>query len=255
MASAFLPLIELDEKPMGIYTVRLKDRQPVAEGTMAYYFDKPAGFGFMGGQSIDLTHIHPPETDAEGNKRSFSIASAPHEPWIMVATRQRDTAFKRVLLSMPLGSELKIEGPLGSMTLHRKVTRPAIIFAGGIGITPFRSMLLQATKAGTGHRLFLFYSNRRPEDAAFLGELQELAHRNLNFTLIPTMTDLSKSKVAWTGERGYINKEMLMKFIGDLREPIYYTAGPPALVAVVKEMLSEAGVDEDEINSEDFVGY
>ncbi len=222
---------------------------------MAYFFDKPAGFEFAAGQSVDLTLIDPPETDAEGNTRSFSIASAPHEPWIMIATRQRDTAFKRVLRSMPLGSDLKIEGPLGSMTLHRKIARPAIIVAGGIGITPFRSMLLQATNAGTGHRLFLFYSNRRPEDAPFLGELQELAHRNSNFTLIPTMTDLSKSKVAWTGETGYINKEMLVKFVGGLRGPIYYTAGPPALVAAVKEMLSEAGVDEDDINSEDFVGY
>ncbi len=240
---------------MGIYTVRLKDRQQIAEGTMAYFLDKPDGFAFAGGQSIDLTLINPPETDAEGDKRSFSIASAPHEPWIMVATRQRDTAFKRVLRSMAFGSELQIEGPFGSMTLHRKVSRPAVILAGGIGITPFRSMLLQAAQAGTGHRILLFYSNRRPEDAAFLGELQELAQRNSTFALIPTMTDLSQSKIAWTGERGYINKEMLTKFVDDLREPIYYTAGPPALVAAVKEMLGEAGVDEDEINSEDFVGY
>ena len=240
---------------MGGYTARLKDRQQVAEGTMACYFDKPAEFKFAGGQSIDLTLVNPQETDAEGNTRSFSIASAPHEPWIMVATRLRDTAFKRVLRSMTLGSELKIEGPLGSMTLHRKITRPAVILAGGIGITPFRSMLLQAAKAGTGQRLFLFYSNRRPEDAAFLGELQDLAHRESSFTLIPTMTDLSKSKVAWAEERGYINREMLMKFAGDLSEPVYYTAGPPALVAAVKEMLGEAGVDQDDINSEDFVGY
>jgi len=240
---------------MGIYTARLKNPQQVAEGTNAYYFDKPAGFEFAGGQSIDLTLIDPPETDGEGNTRSFSIASAPHEPWIMVATRQRDTAFKRVLRSMPHGSELKMEGPFGSMTLHRKTTRPAVILAGGIGITPFRSMLLQATAAGTGHRLILFYSNRRPEDAPFLEELQELAHRNLNFTLIPTMTDMSKSSVPWTGERGHFKKEMLMKFVGDPGAPIYYTAGPPALVAAVKEMLSEAGVDGEEINSEDFVGY
>ena len=240
---------------MGIYTARLKDRQQVAEGTMAYYFEKPAGFDFAGGQSIDLTLINPPETDAEGNTRSFSIASAPHEPWIMVATRQRNTALKRVLLRMPLGSEAKIEGPLGSMTLHRKISRPAVIFAGGIGITPFRSMLLQATKAGTGQRLFLFYSNRSPEDAAFLRELQDLARRDLSFTFIPTMTDPGKSNISWTGERGYINKEMLMKFVGDLAEPIYYTAGPPALVAAMKQVLSEANVDEDNINSEDFVGY
>ena len=240
---------------MGIYSARLKDHQQVADGTMAYYFDKPDGFDFAGGQSIDLTLINPPETDAEGNTRSFSLASAPHEPWIMVATRQRNTAFKRALLGMPPGSEAKIEGPFGSMTLHRKIARPAVILAGGIGITPFRSMLLQAARAGTGQRLFLFYSNRRPEDAAFLAELQDLARRDLSFTLIATMTDLGKSKVAWTGERGYVNQEILMKFVGNLTEPIYYTAGPPAFVAVMKQMLGDAGVHEENINSEGFVGY
>ena len=162
---------------------------------------------FAGGQSIDLTLIDPPETDAEGNTRAFSLASAPYEPDLMVTTRLRDTAFKRVLRTMQPGTEVKIEGPFGSMTLHKKVSRPAVILAGGIGITPFRSMLYQATKTNSGHRLYLFYSNRRPEDAAFLTDLQELAKQHPNFTLAATMTDLEKSKVPWIGERGFINKE------------------------------------------------
>jgi len=103
----------------------------------------------------------------------------------VVATRMRDTAFKRVLKTMPPGAEIKIEGPFGSMTLHRKSTRPAVMLAGGIGITPFRSMLCQAVKADAGPPLLLFYSNRRPEDAAFLAELQELALRCPRFTLVP----------------------------------------------------------------------
>lgn len=240
---------------MGAYTAKLQNRQQVAEGTMAFHFDKPAGFEFVGGQSIDLTLIDPPQTDAEGNTRAFSLASAPHEPYLMVATRLRDTAFKRVLKTMPLGTEVKIEGPFGSMTLHRKTTRPAVILAGGIGITPFRSMLCQAAQDNTSHRLFIFYSNRRPEDAAFLTELQELAQQRPNYLLVATMSNLEKSKVSWNGETGYINKELLMKFVGDLAEPIYYTAGPPAMVAAMKEMLGEAGVDEGDINSEDFSGY
>ena len=240
---------------MGAHIVKLNDRKEVAEGTMAFFFDKPAGFEFVGGQSIDMTLIDPPETDAEGNTRAFSLASAPHEPDLMVATRLRDTAFKRVLRKMLPGTEVQIEGPFGSMTLHKKVSRPAVILAGGIGITPFRSMLHQATKTSSGHRLFLFYSNRRPEDAAFPAELQELAKLNSNFTLAATMTQLEKSKVSWNGEQGFINKEMLLKFVGDLAGPIYYAAGPPALVAAMRHMLSEAGVDEDDIRSEDFSGY
>jgi len=240
---------------MGAYTVKLERRQQVAEGTMAFCFGKPAGFEFAGGQSIDVTLINPPQTDAEGNTRALSLASAPHEPCLMVATRLRDTAFKRTLKTLEPGTEVKIEGPFGSMTLHRKTNRPAVILAGGIGITPFRSMLVQATKANTGHGLFLFYSNRRPEDAAFLAELQELARQHTNFTLVATMTNLEKSQAVWTGEKGHISIEIVMKYVNDLADPIYYTAGPPALVAAMKEMLNEAGVDEDDINSEDFSGY
>jgi len=240
---------------MGACTVKLERRQQVAEGTVAFCFGKPAGFEFAGGQSIDVTLINPPQTDAEGNTRALSLASAPHEPYLMVATRLRDTAFKRTLKTLEPGTEVKIEGPFGSMTLHRKTNRPAVILAGGIGITPFRSMLVQAAKANTGHSLFLFYSNRRPEDAAFLAELQELARQHTNFTLVATMTNLEKSQAVWTGEKGHISIDMVMKYVSDLADPIYYTAGPPALVAAMKEMLNEAGVDEDDINSEDFSGY
>ena len=240
---------------MGVYTLKLIRHQQVAEGTMAFYFDKPGGFQFTGGQSVDMTLIDPPQTDAKGNTRTFSLASAPHEPHLMVTTRLRDTAFKRTLKTLQPGAEIKNEGPFGSMTLHRKTVRPAVILAGGIGITPFRSMIVQAIKADTGHRLFLFYSNRRPEDAAFLVELQDLARQHTNLTLVSTMTNLEKSQVVWAGETGYISIELLMKYVTDLADPIYYTAGPPALVAAMKEILNEAGVDEDDVNSEDFSGY
>jgi len=240
---------------MSAYTVKLKERREVAKNTMAFLVEKPDGFDFSGGQSADVTLINPPETDAEGNTRALSIASAPLEHDLMFVTRLRDTAFKRVLKSMPLGSEIKIDGPFGSMTLHKKTARPGVILAGGIGITPFRSMLVQATRTNTGHHLIVFYSNRRPEEAAFLAELRDLAKQHPNFTLVATMTGIEESKVSWTGETGYINKEMLAKYVKDLTEPVYYAAGPPALVAGMRKMLVEAGADQDEIRSEDFSGY
>ncbi len=240
---------------MAAYNTRLLKSEQVAEGTMAFYFEKPSGFEFVGGQSIDLTLIDPPQSDAGGNTRALSVASAPREPHLAVATRLRDTAFKRVLGALRPGAEVRIEGPFGSMTLHRNIARPAVILAGGIGITPFRSMVRQATGANSRHRMFLFYSNRRPEDAAFLGELQELARQQPNFSLITTMTSPEKSSIGWSGETGYISRAMLTKSLGDLTGPVYYTAGPPALVSAMKEMLTEAGVSEDDINSEDFAGY
>ncbi|MEK7236600.1 MAG: FAD-dependent oxidoreductase [Nitrospirota bacterium] len=157
-----------------VSTVKLIRREEVAEGTMAFRFEKPAHFVFTPGQFVDMTLVDPPETDAEGNERAFSIASAPHEDMLMVATRMRDTAFKRVLRSMPLGATVQMEGPFGNFVLHADPVRPAVFLAGGIGITPFRSMVLHAVAQKLPHRLFLFYSNRRPEDAPFLDELQAL---------------------------------------------------------------------------------
>ncbi len=99
-----------------VYTVTLMDRQDVAEGTMAFRFEKPAHFVFTPGQFVKPTLVDPPETDAEGNGRAFSIASAPHEDTLMVATRMRDTAFKRVLRNMPPGATVQMEGPFGNFS-------------------------------------------------------------------------------------------------------------------------------------------
>src|ERR1041385_8550830 len=116
-----------------IFMAKLKSRQEVAEGTMAFHFEKPAGWTFKAGQFIDITLLEPSETDSEGNTRGFSIASAPDEEMLMVATRMRDTSFKRVLKTMSPGTEMKIEGPFGNLTLHNNVARTAVLLAGGIG--------------------------------------------------------------------------------------------------------------------------
>ena len=237
------------------HTTRLKNRTEVAEGTMAFHFEKPLDFRFVPGQFADLTLIDPPETDAEGNRRTFSIASAPHEEGLMFATRMRDTAFKRVLRTLPIGAELHLEGPFGMMTLDEEESRPTVFLAGGIGITPFRSMILDAVRRKWARPLWLFYSNRRPEDAPFLGELAEIQKDNPNYKLIATMTDPEKSRQTWTGESGYIDIAMLRKHLGEVTSAIYYTAGPPAMVAAMLGMLGMGGVQMNQIRSEEFSGY
>lgn len=240
---------------MAVYKGVLASRKEIAEGTMAFHFELPAGFEFRPGQSLDLTLVNPPETDAEGNTRAFSIASAPFDIDLMVATRMRDTAFKRVLRKAARGLEVKIEGPSGSFVLHRKAEKPAVLLAGGIGITPFLSIIRQATHDRASHQMYLFYSNRRPEDAAFLDVLTQTAAQNPNFHLIATMTEMTKSHREWKGETGFINKDMLSKYLSSLQGPIYYLAGPPAMVAAMRRMVTEAEVDEDDIRTEEFSGY
>jgi len=235
--------------------VKLMRTEEIAEGTMAFHFTRPPGFEFRPGQSIDMTLVDPPETDGEGNTRAFSIASPPFENQLTVATRMRDSAFKRVLRNASPGLEVKIESPGGSFTLHKNATKPAVFLAGGIGITPFLSMARQAAKEKALQRLYLLYSNRRPEDAAFLDILQELEKSNPNFKLICTMTDMAKSMKEWKGETGIVDKEMLSRHLTSLQGPIYYIAGPPAMVGGVRKMLVAANVDEDDIRTEDFAGY
>jgi ferredoxin-NADP reductase len=235
--------------------VKLKKKVEVAEGTMAFHFEKPAGFQFKPGQFADLTLLNPPETDAEGNIRSFSFASAPEEDDLMFATRMRDTAFKRVLKTMHLGTEISLEGPSGDFTLHGDSSRPAVLLAGGIGITPFRSMVIHAARSRHAHRLLLFYSNRRPEDAAFLHELEGVADKNKNLTFIGTMTGMEKSKHKWTGRTGFIDKQMLSECIPDPKNSIYYIAGPPVMISGIRNELIAVGITENSIRIDEFSGY
>jgi ferredoxin-NADP reductase len=240
---------------MPVYQSKLKSREQVAEGTMAFHFEKPAGFAFQGGQTVDMTMLNPPETDDEGNVRTFSIASPPFENELVFATRMRDSAFKRSLKSVPLGTELKIDGPMGSFTLHKNVKKPAVFLAGGIGITPFMSIVAQAAHDRLPHQLYLFFSNHRPEDAPFLDFLRRLEKDNPNYHFIPTMTAMEKSQRPWQGEQGFINRTMLIKYLNNLNGPIYYLAGPPAMVAAMRKTLLDTKVDEDDIRTEEFAGY
>lgn len=229
-------------------------RETVAEGTMAFHLQKPTDFVFKPGQAIDLV-LDAPELDEDLKRHAFSIVSAPHETDLTITTRMRDSAYKRVLANLQDGAAVGIDGPFGSMTLHNNVSRPACFIAGGIGITPFMSMLRHACRVHSALRLVLVYSNRRSKDAAFLTELEEMARQNDQFRLVATMTDTDESETEWTGERRRIDAPFLASVLADLPSAISYVTGPPAMVAAVRAALSAAGIDDDDVRSEEFFGY
>ncbi len=240
---------------MSSYDTRLNRRVEVAEGTLAFHFEKPAGFAFKPGQAVDVVLVDPTFTDAASARHTFSLVSAPFEGELVVATRMRDSAFKRALRLLPIGAPAKLDGPFGSLILHNNRARSAVLVAGGIGITPFISMLRQATNDQLPQDLTLLYSNRRPEDAAFLSELQQLEQKNPRIRLIATMTQMDKSSQNWTGETRLIDEELVTKASQGLAAPIYYVAGPPAMIEALRQTLNRAGVDDDDIRSEEFLGY
>jgi len=236
-----------------ITNVKLIRKDTIAEGTMAFHFEKPKDFEFRAGQFADYTLINPPETDEEGNTRGFSFALAPFETDLVAASRMRDTAFKRVLKDMPIGTEIKLDGPYGDFTLHKTETTPAVFLIGGIGVTPVRSMIAQATHDKTAHKITLIHANRTPADAPFAADFGQLANSNPNFTYVPVATDTALQ--GWDGEQGHIDEAMLRRHVPDLNAPMYYLSGPEGMVKAMRQMLVAIDVNEDNIRTEEFTGY
>jgi ferredoxin-NADP reductase len=250
------------DAPLPPHTVALEGRAPVAERTIEIRLAKPPRMSFKPGQYMDLTLLATPEEDEGGKSRSFSISSAPGEETLSFVTRLRDSAFKRSLEKMPLGSGIQVEGPFGDFTLHQKIERPAVLLAGGIGVTPFRSMVLDSLEKGSSRRIFLFHSNRRPEDAPFLEEFRSLSERHPNFTFVPTMSRPEQSRIPWKGVSGRIEVDLIQKHLrGAASEdaasagPVFYIAGPPQMVAALRAILAKAGIQDDDIRTEEFTGY
>jgi ferredoxin-NADP reductase len=237
------------------YRSELVSRREVAERTLAFQFRRPPGFDFTAGQFMEVSLDPSDGKGPRGNTHAFSIASAPQEDALMVTTRMRDSDFKHRLASMPLGTEVTLAPAAGELLLDEDPLRPAVLLAGGIGITPFRSIVLDATRRRLGHEIGLFYSNRRPEDAPFLEELREVSRENPRFQFVPTMTGMEQSHLPWEGERGRIDRAMLARHSRGSQPPVHYIAGPQKVVDELHAMLTRAGIPEDRVRAETFDGY
>ncbi len=241
------------------YEIALKSKRQIAQNTYAFVFEKPKVFKFKAGQHIRLTLLEPSETDDKGSSRFFSVASSPKESDLEIAMRMRDTAFKRVIGRMPPGSkviiQMMIHSHRGSFTLHDDNSKPAVFLVGGIGIAPAFSIIKDTLERKLQHKLYLFYSNRRPEDAPYLKELKTLEKQHPAFKLIATMTESEKSAKSWRGETSHIDQVMLRKYLGNLKSPVYYIAGLPEMVNSMKTLLVRVDVKVDNIRAEEFAGF
>jgi ferredoxin-NADP reductase len=143
----------------GKYDSKLLDSEEIAEATRAFHFEKPEGFTFTPGESIDLFLPENFPGASDDRQRSFSLASAPHEDRLTIATRMRKSAYKEPLAAAHPGAGVRIVGPTGTMSLHDDPDRAIVMIAGGIGITPFISMLRSEAQADRPRPMALLYSN------------------------------------------------------------------------------------------------
>jgi ferredoxin-NADP reductase len=253
--SSQVELSQQEGAPLLGYASRLLSRTEVAQDTVAFRFERPRNFLFRAGQSVDLALLGARSDGSDCLTHTFSIASSPFVEEILIATRIRDSAFKRALSILPLGAHVNLSGAMGSFTLHHNASKPAVFLAGGIGVTPFLSMLFSAAVDKARHNILLFYANRYLEDAAFMDALWDLESSNKNFRFVPTFTRIDGTSRGWQGEMGRIRSEMLSRHVSNLCGPIFYSAGPPTMVTGMRRMLVTAGVDEDDIRTEEFAGY
>jgi ferredoxin-NADP reductase len=233
---------------------RIKEKRDVAKGTLMVVFDLLGEeVDFRPGQYFWVTLLDPPYDDEKGPKRHISVVTSPTERGVLgLATRIRDSAFKRSLVELPEGAEVEVEQPKGSFVLPEETDRLYVFIAGGIGITVFRSMLRYIADKGLPHRVTLVYSNRDRESTAFYDELRELEAANPNLDVVITMTE----DPGWEGETRRIDADMLRDHLGEeLHSYTYLVAGPPAMVDGVAEALQGAGIPEDQVRPARFSGY
>ncbi len=233
---------------------RLVDRALIAERTAAFWFEPAEPFEFTAGQTCDITVPDAMYRDEGGSSRTFSVASAPSEARLMVGTRLRGSAMKRTLMEAPLGLRVELDGPFGSFTLHRNASKPAVLLAGGIGITPFRSMVADATARSLPHPITLVYCNRTPAGVAWLADFEGWARDNPHFRFIATLSQPGAGD-SWPHSTGRVDREFLARHVDAPAESIFYIAGPDGFVKGMQKLLPLVGADPDNIRAEEFPGY
>jgi ferredoxin-NADP reductase len=232
----------------------IKEKREVAKGTLLVLFDlQGEEVDFRPGQYFWVELLDPPYDDEKGARRHISVVTSPTERGLLgLCTRLRDTAFKRSLVELPVGTEVEVEQPKGDFALPEDTGPNYVFVAGGIGITVFRSMLRYIDTTGEPYDVTLVYSNRDRESTAFLDELEELDGRTDWFRLVATMTQ----DPGWTGETRRIDAAMLADVLeGDPGSYTYLIAGPPPMTEGVVDALKGAGIPEGQILSDRFSGY
>lgn len=194
--------------------------------------------------------------DPEGPLRSFTMASSPtEEDFILISTRIRDTPFKKKLASLDIGTSANMTAPLGKFVLHEDYSKIAVFLSGGIGVTPFRSMIKYCTDTHLPMKIVMFDSNRNEDNILFKEEFDVWASLNRNLKIAYT---LDKPDNDWKGEQGYINQAMVTKYldVNELDNSIFYICGPPGMLNAMKKLLQEdLDIPKESIMVEVFTGY
>ncbi|HSE56807.1 MAG TPA: PAS domain-containing protein [Candidatus Paceibacterota bacterium] len=231
---------------MKLFKAPIISRKEIAEHTVEVTFAVPAhDFEFQAGQYVRITIPELTIPDPRGNYRDFSIVSSPNErAAFTIAVRASESGFKKTLLELPLGSEVQVTGPHGEFTLPKNPDRPIVYIAGGIGITPFMSHFQFAFEEQLAYKFIVLYSNTALANTPYLAELDNFAKQHHDFTVEKIFAPIEEKHI----------RERIMGVM-EITTPLWFLAGPPAMISLVRKILLALGVSEGTIHIEEFLGY
>ena len=242
----------IDSKP---YTIQFITREEVAKDTYTFFFKRPAEFEFVAGQYNRWT-LPINATDGRGSSRFFTISSSPLlKDKLTITTKIIQSDFKKALLNLKENDEIKIFGPMGNFILDESNTKSRVFIAGGIGITPFHSMLTYAAQKNLIIPLTLFVSFSTPEEVVFFDELKKVGNEHNNIQIVYTVTKPEESQTPWSGEVGRISEQLIKKYVPDTVGKLFYVVGPPPMEEATTKMLKDMHIPEENILTEAFTGY
>lgn len=222
--------------------LKLTDKIKRTRDVITFVFEPQEKLEWKAGQYLHYVLHHEP-TDNRGSDRWFTVSSAPFEKNVWVTTRhtaKKSSSFKSKLFDLPLGKNIEISHLEGDFTVE-DLDKDYVFLAGGIGITPFRSILKQLDHENKKIKLTLIYANKEKDNIVFKDELDELSHKN-NF------------KIKYIFSPDHINEETI-KFLPDYENKNYYVSGPEIMVESLLEMLRKLEIKEDNLKGDWFPNY
>ena len=239
----------------------LVDKKTEAEGTKSFFFEPEEIVSYLPGQYFYFTLPKLKFPDERGDTRHFTLSSSPTEgKTLRITTRVREeSGFKKTLDELPFGSNLEGRGPNGTFYIPSSGL-PAgrqVFIAGGIGITPFRSIIKFSADKNYKTPIHLIYSNSTPEQITFRKELEELAQNHKNIKVFMTVSKPEEGGQLWTGLIGRVDEKMIKSLITDHQSPTitWWLCGPPLMVEATEKILESLKITSDQIRIEKFTGY
>jgi ferredoxin-NADP reductase/Na+-translocating ferredoxin:NAD+ oxidoreductase RnfD subunit len=230
-----------------------KERNQIAQNTYDFVFESDYIPKYKPGQYLEWTLSHN-SPDLRGNRRYFTIASSPTENNIRIGVKFYDkpSTFKQRLLSLEKGSKASADQLSGDFVLPDEPSQKAVFIAGGIGITPFRSMIKYLLDKNQKRDITLFYSNTTKDSIAY-SDLLKSASDNLGIKTVYTLTD--EKDPNWDGETGFVNKDMIVKHVPDYKTHNFYISGTHQMVVAMESLLKSLGIPKKQIKVDFFPGY